>query len=313
MATARRAVRWFYAPGYDYGSGLPGIPEEVHGFVLNKPSRIRAGLLEAGVVRADAFEAPAAVNEADLARVHGPRLIRALHDPRGVAEAIEFPELALMPAGMAWQAVVQPQLLAAGGTYAALRAAAVDGAWAFNLSGGYHHARRDLSHGFCLINDVAVAVARLRAEGTRRRILIVDLDLHQGDGNATLFAADADVFTLSVHEDAIFPIPKARSDLDLGLPSYGGDADYLAAVDDALRQARARFQLELIVYVAGSDPYAEDPLGTLRVSKGALLVRDRRVAEFARELGCPLVALPAGGYSAESPAITAAGFAAMAG
>jgi acetoin utilization deacetylase AcuC-like enzyme len=306
------SVRWFHAPHYDYGAGLPGIPDEVHGFVLNKPTRIRAGLMEAGAVRVDAFEEPAAVTEADLARVHAPRLIRALHDARAVAAAIELPELAEMPSELVWQVVVAPQLLAAGGSYLALRAAAVDGAWAFNLSGGYHHARRDLSHGFCLINDVAVAVARLRAEGVRRRILIVDLDLHQGDGNATCFADDAEVFTVSVHEEAIFPVPKARSNLDVGLASYAGDDDYLAAVDGSLREARARFAPELIAYVAGSDPYTADPLGTLQVSRAGLLARDRRVAALARELGCPLVALPAGGYSPESAAITAAGFAAMA-
>ena len=305
------SVRWFHTSGYDYGAGLPGIPAEVHGFVLNKPSRIRAALLEAGAVKADAFEVPAAVTQADLARVHEPRLIRALGDPRAVAAAIELPELATMPAEVVRQVVVQPQFVAAGGTHAALRAAAADGAWAFNLSGGYHHARRDLSHGFCLINDVAIAVARLRAEGVKRRILIVDLDLHQGDGNATLFAGDPDVFTLSVHGEAIFPIPKAHSDLDVGLASYTDDADYLGAVNDALRQARAQFAPELIVYVAGSDPYEGDPLGTLQVSRSALVERDCRVAQLARELGCPVVALPAGGYSADSPAITAAGFAAM--
>ncbi len=192
-----------------------------------------------------------------------------------------------------------------------LRAAATR-EWAINLSGGYHHARRDLSHGFCLINDIAVGLARLRHEGTHRRVLIIDLDLHQGDGNATTFADDRDTYTISVHEEGIFPFPKARSDLDIGLRPDTGDADYLGAVEQALQHAQSRFTPEMIVYVAGSDPYTDDPLGSLQVTKSGLLARDQRVARFAREQQCPHVALPAGGYSSDSPSITAATFRAIA-
>jgi acetoin utilization deacetylase AcuC-like enzyme len=167
---------------------------------------------------------------------------------------------------------------------------------------------RDLSHGFCLINDVAIGLAKLRHEGLARRALIVDLDLHQGDGNATLFQDDPDVFTVSVHEEDIFPVPKMKSDLDIGLPALTGDADYLAAVDDALVHAEKHFDAEVVVYVAGSDPYVNDPLGNLEVSREGMLARDRRVASFAVRCGCPLVALPAGGYSLDSPSIGAAGF-----
>lgn len=304
-------VRWFYSEGYDYGGGLQGMPREVHGFVLRKPSEIRTELVASGVVDQSGFEAPEPVSEADLVLVHDAALIRDLHDPKAVATAIEFPELAFLPAELVWQAVVQPQLLATGGTCAALRAAAA-GEWAINLSGGYHHARRNLSHGFCLINDVAVAVDRLRRESVRKRILIFDLDLHQGDGNASFFANDQEVFTVSVHEEGIFPIPKLRSDIDVGLRSWAADDDYLGAVEAAMEQARERFDPEIIVYVAGSDPYEHDPLGSLQVSADAMRTRDERVARFARDRGCALVALPAGGYSNESPRITAAGFRAIA-
>ena len=304
-------MKWFYSQGYDYGGGLQGMPREVHGFVLRKPSEIRAALVASGVVGHAAFEAPEPIAEADLAFVHDAALIRNLHDPSAVARAIEFPELASMPTDLVLQAVVQPQLLAAGGTSAALRAAAA-GEWAINLSGGYHHARRNLSHGFCLINDVALAVDRLRREGVRKRILIFDLDLHQGDGNASFFASDDEVFTVSVHEEGIFPIPKLHSDIDLGLRSCAADDEYLAAVGEALEQTTRRFDPEIIVYVAGADPYERDPLGSLQVSADAMRKRDERVARFARERACALVALPAGGYSADSPRITAAGFRAIA-
>ncbi len=302
-------MQWFHDPGYDYGG--PGAPHEVHGFVLRKPSAIRDRLVADGVATAADFQPASEITERDLARVHTPRLITDLRRASAVAMAIEFSALAEMPDQLVWQFVVHPQVLAAGGTYAALRAA-TQGKWAINLSGGYHHARPDLSHGFCLINDIGVGLARLRHEGAHRRVLIIDLDLHQGDGNATIFAEDRDTYTISVHEENIFPIPKARSDLDIGLPSYTGDADYLAAVDDALRHARRHFTPEIIVYVAGSDPYKDDPLGSLQLTKPGLLARDQRIARFACEQRCPLVALPAGGYTNESPAITAATFRAIA-
>jgi acetoin utilization deacetylase AcuC-like enzyme len=142
--------------------------------------------------------------------------------------------------------------------------------------------------------------------------LIVDLDLHQGDGNASIFENADDVFTLSIHEEHLFPMPKMRGDLDIGLPAGTGDDEYLRHLDDALARVRARFEPKIIVYVAGSDPYEGDPLGSLQVSRQGLLERDRRVARFAVASRCPLVAVPAGGYSGESPSITAAGFQAIA-
>jgi acetoin utilization deacetylase AcuC-like enzyme len=304
-------MQWFYDPGFDYGGSAFGKTREVHGFVLRKPSEIRDHLVADGVAAASAFHPVPEAAQSDLARVHTPALIADLRRARAVATAIEFPELAAMSDVVAWQIVVHPQVLAAGGTCAALRAGA-QGEWSINLSGGYHHARRDLSHGFCLVNDIAVGLARLRHEGTHRRVLIIDLDLHQGDGNATIFADDRDTYTISVHEEGIFPIPKARSDLDIGLPSRTGDADYLAAVEDALQHARRQFTPEMVVYVAGSDPYKDDPLGSLQLTKPGLLARDQKVARFAREQRCPLVALPAGGYSTDSPSITAATFRALA-
>jgi len=304
-------MRWLYAPEYDYGRGVPGSPTEVHGFVLDKPSRIRRALIEAGVAGEDDFERPEPATEGDFQGLHSPRLLAELHDPEAIALAIEQPELAALPAEILWQAVVAPQLHAAGGTCVALAAAAA-GEWAANLSGGYHHARPSLSHGFCLVNDVALAVQRLRQGGARPRILIVDLDLHQGDGNASFFRRDPQVFTFSMHEEALFPIPKAESDLDVGLPSGTGDAIYLAALDEALARIDARFEPEIVVYVAGSDPYEGDPLGTLAVSAKALAERDRRVAVYAAARGCGLAAVTAGGYSPASPILSAAGFAEIA-
>lgn len=300
-------MRWFFSPVLDYGGGLSAVPEDVHGFILDKPSRIWRELLAAGIVGPEDGEAAPAVTAADLLRVHDERLVRDLGDPRAVARALELPVLAVLPPDLLARAVVGPQLAAAGATREALRVG-LGGGWACCLSGGYHHARRDLAHGFCLVNDVAVGLAALRQEGIRRRVLIVDLDLHQGDGNAAIFRDDPDVYTVSVHEEWIFPIPKERSDCDIGLWSYTGDADYLAAVDEALAHAARHFEPDAVVYVAGSDPYHRDPLGSLQVSREGLLERDRRVAAFAARAGCGLVVLPAGGYTPESPSLTAAGY-----
>lgn len=304
-------MQWFYDAGYDYGGGLPGSPEEIHGFLLRKPSAIRAHLLRDRVVAASALRRPQPVSEEELLQVHDTRVVANLKDGHAVAQAIEFPLVALLPQPLVWRAVVAPQLLAAGGTGEALHVAA-QGEWAINLSGGFHHARRDLSHGFCLVNDIALGVARLRQAGISRRILVFDLDLHQGDGTATFFASDPQIYTVSIHEEGIFPFPKAHSSFDIGLPPGTEDARYLREVRRALAHVQHHFQPELIVYVAGTDPYQEDSLGSLAVTEAGLLERDQTVAQYARDLGCPLVVLPAGGYSPRSPVIAAAGFRAIA-
>jgi hypothetical protein len=194
---------WFYEPGFDYGDGQVA---DVHGFVLDKPSRIRAGLVAAP----PDFVSPASLDMDDFRRFHDPAVLANLRDATAVARAVELDVLAEMPDEMVFEWVCKPQLLATAGTYSALRAAA-QGHWAANLSGGYHHARRTLSHGFCLVNDVAIGIARLRHEGVRRRTLIVDLDLHQGDGNATAFADDRDVDTLSVTSRISSPFPRCTA------------------------------------------------------------------------------------------------------
>jgi acetoin utilization deacetylase AcuC-like enzyme len=298
---------WLYDAGYDYGGGLPDSPRDMHGFLLRKPSEIRDALIRAGVVLPSAFHAPQIIAEEELLQVHDEIVIAGLHDAATVAQVIEVPEIAFLPHEFVWRAVVAPQLRATGGTCEALHAAA-HGEWAINLSGGFHHAHRNLSHGFCLVNDVALGIARLRRAGIHRRVLIFDLDLHQGDGNATMFADDPEVYTVSLHEEAIFPFPKAHSDLDIGLPSYVDDDTYLAYVKEALIHVDHHFRPELIIYLAGSDPYKDDPFGSLQLTESGLVARDKLVGEFARKRGCPLVALPAGGYSDKSPAITAAGF-----
>lgn len=301
-------MRWYYHPGYVYGRHFPGLPRTLHGFTRDRAARIHRALKKAGITD---FVAPDAVAEAAVAAVHTPQVVAGLHDARAVAEAVELDWLAHLPTFLVRRLVVAPQLRAAGGTVLALRAAA-DGAWTFNLSGGFHHARPDQSHGFCLINDVTIAVDQLRKAERRPPILILDLDLHQGDGNAAAFAGDREVFTVSMHEEAVFPFPKLASGLDVGLASGIGDSVYLRHLDRTLAALPERFTPAVVIYVAGTDPLEADPLGHLYLSPQGLVERDRRVARYVRAQGAGLVVLPAGGYSPESPACAAAGMLAMA-
>jgi acetoin utilization deacetylase AcuC-like enzyme len=305
-------MEWFYDHGYDYGRLLP--IHQVHGFILNKPSEIRRHLIQSHGVLAHSMRAPRAqdaLSDEDILRVHAPSVLAGLKRAKWVAQVVELVPLGWLPSSWVSAQVVTPQKIASAGTFAAMRVA-FGGGWACNLSGGFHHARPDLCHGFCLLNDVAAAVARLRGEGLRKRVLVLDLDLHQGDGNTAAFASDADTFTASLHQDSAFPHPKLVSDLDVSLPDGTDDAAYLAALDAALAQISTRFAPEVIVYIAGVDPFVDDPMSALRVSKPGLAERDARVARFAKASGCGLIALPAGGYCAHSPALHAQGFAQIA-
>jgi acetoin utilization deacetylase AcuC-like enzyme len=302
-------VKFFYSKRYDLGGGLP--LNDVHGFVLDRPTRTRDALVARHGVAEDAFVEASTVDVGALAAVHDTALVAALQRSAGIAAAVEMPLLRYAPDFLARRAVLLPQLAAAGGTRDAL-ALAADGGWAVNLSGGFHHARPARAHGFCLINDVALAIHALRARGVRPRIAIVDLDAHQGDGNAAAFAEDDDVFTLSVHEQGLFPHPKLTSSVDIGLDAGTDDDGFAAAVDAGLDALRKQVTPDVVIYVAGVDPHVNDPLSSLRVSAAGLVRRDARVARFAKDAGAGLVVVPAGGYTKASPLLSAAGMAAIA-
>lgn len=187
-----------------------------------------------------------------------------------------------------------------GATIAALEHAIATGGCGINLAGGTHHAFADHGEGFCCYNDAAVA-ARV-ALGRHRaiaRVLIVDLDVHQGNGTAAILQGDARVFTFSMHGAKNYPVRKERSDLDLELPDGTGDAEYLALLEHHLPRVIERFAPDALIYLAGADPYAGDRLGRLALSKAGLAARDRFVLETARERGLPIAIAMAGGYAHE--------------
>jgi acetoin utilization deacetylase AcuC-like enzyme len=199
--------------------------------------------------------------------------------------------------GFPWSpAMVERSRRSVGATLAACAAAREQGV-AVNLAGGTHHAFADRGQGYCVFNDVAVAARQMQEHAGRQvPVTIVDLDVHQGNGTAAIFARDGSVFTLSLHGASNFPFRKEASDLDIALPDGTGDGAYLEALDAALAQLRARFQPEFILYVAGADAHEGDRLGRLALTTQGMAQRDARVMAFARELGVPIAVTMAGGY-----------------
>jgi acetoin utilization deacetylase AcuC-like enzyme len=192
--------------------------------------------------------------------------------------------------------MVEAFWLAAGGSILAARLAMQDGI-GFNVGGGFHHAFPGHGEGFCAINDIAIAVRRLQADGRIKRAMVVDVDVHHGNGTAAVFADDPSVFTLSIHQFNNYPSEKPLSSLDIHLADGTGDAEYLHRLGNGYRAALAMFRPELLLYVAGADPYMEDQLGGLSLTLEGLVERDRLVIRTALTQGIPVAIVLAGGYA----------------
>ena len=199
--------------------------------------------------------------------------------------------------GLPWSEVlVERGLRSVGGTVAAAHRA-LDRGVGMNLGGGTHHAGHDFARGYCLFNDVVVALARLRAERLARRALVVDCDVHQGDGTAQLLGPDPEAFALSLHGARNYPFQRVPSDLDVDLPTGTGDEAYLVALEQALDVAVPRARADVAFYLAGADPWEDDRLGRLALTKAGLLARDRLVLARLHAAGLPVVVVLAGGYA----------------
>jgi acetoin utilization deacetylase AcuC-like enzyme len=199
--------------------------------------------------------------------------------------------------GLPWSDVlVERGRRSVGGTLSAARRALEHGI-GMNLGGGTHHAGRDFARGYCLFNDVAVTLARLRAEGLARRALVVDCDVHQGDGTAQILGPDPEAFTLSLHGARNYPFERIPSDLDVDLPSGTGDHEYLEALDGALDAAVPAAEADVAFYLAGADPWEGDRLGRLALTKAGLRERDERVLDRLLATDAAVVVVLAGGYA----------------
>ena len=203
--------------------------------------------------------------------------------------------------GFPWSpGLVERSRRSVGATIAASKAAMVDGV-SVNLAGGTHHAHADFGAGFCVFNDVAIAVEEIRNLG-KKSIAIIDCDVHQGDGTAKIFENDPQTLTISLHGAENFPFRKTKSDLDVPLPSGTSDTVYLNGLQSALK-VLTDFHPDMVFYIAGADPYEQDKLGHLKVSKEGLLLRDQIVLGTARECHAPVVIVMGGGYAAHIPDI----------
>ena len=231
--------------------------------------------------------------------------LEAAHDPVYVAAVMAArvsPEIERRIGFEVKAAVARRAVLSPGGTWLAAELAMQHG-YAANAAGGSHHALPDSGAGFCVFNDLAVAALRLLGEGNVQRILIVDLDVHQGDGTAVILAGREDVATLSIHAEKNFPVRKARSTVDVGLADGTGDDDYLAALAPALDGMIDRFRPGLILYQAGVDVHADDKLGRLALTDQGIKARDAMVAGRARRRGIPLASVMGGGYGDDVQAV----------
>ncbi|HEU4700349.1 MAG TPA: histone deacetylase [Gemmatimonadales bacterium] len=278
MLRAWSSARWSLA-----------LPPE-HRFPIEKYARVRDGVVARGLLPRSAIEEPERIERWALALVHTERYIEGLLD--GTLDAVEMRRI-----GFPWQ----PQLpersrRTAQATVEAARDALREGA-GINLAGGTHHAFADHGEGFCCFNDVALATRLLQREGLVRRVAVVDLDVHQGNGTASIFAGDPDVYTFSMHGANNFPFHKERSRRDVELPDRCGDAEYLALLDRHLDAVLDEAAPELVFYLAGADPYVEDRFGRLGMSIEGLRARDRRVLTRCRRRGLPVVLTLAGGYA----------------
>ena len=266
---------------------------EGHRFPVAKYAMLRDAVVAQGIVRADRVLDPPRVSDEALLLVHTAAYVRRFGD--GSLDAAELRRL-----GFPWSpGLVERSYRAVGGTVAAARHALEHGL-AMNLAGGTHHAFPDHGEGFCVFNDAAVAIRVLQREGAIRRAIVVDCDVHQGNGTAAIFARDPSAFTFSIHGARNFPFRKERGSLDVELPDGAGDDAFLAALELHVPHLLADFRPDLAVYLAGADPWREDRFGRLGMSKEGLAERDRLVLGLCREMGVPTAVAMAGGYARDT-------------
>ena len=272
-----------YHEKYDLNLGKHVFPSE-------KFRLIAAALRAQGIAGAEDFVTPQPAADEDLLRAHTAEWVGKMKN--GTLTASEVMKLEI-PYSVELRDAIW---LACGGSILAAQSALRDG-FGCNLGGGFHHAFPSHGEGFCAIHDVAVAIRRLQHDVAIRKALVVDTDVHDGNGTATIFAKDETVFTLSIHQENNYPAYKPPSDVDINMWDRADDEEYLGALIPAVEHALDRFQPDLVCYVGGADPFCEDQLGGLSLTKKGLMERDRKVFAEARRRGVPVMTTLAGGYA----------------
>jgi acetoin utilization deacetylase AcuC-like enzyme len=275
-------IAFAYSPKY-------GVDIGAHVFITAKYALTAKRLREECGVTPEQIIEPSLAPEADLQRALEPEYLEDMAELRRTPRT-EYSELPIT------REIINGAFLCAGGTLLAAREALERRGIGFHVGGGWHHAFPDHAEGFCYVNDLAVAILALKAEGRIRRALVVDCDLHQGNGTAVYFQDDPDVFTFSIHQERLYPF-KQRSDLDIGLDDGVGDAEYLQRLGSAIPRLYDEHKPDMVFYVAGADPYERDQLGSLQLTKDGLRQRDELVIAAAAERNIPLTITLAGGYA----------------
>jgi acetoin utilization deacetylase AcuC-like enzyme len=265
---------------------------EGHRFPMVKYSMLRQRVLKTAIAGPDELLVPRAVTDEEILRAHDPGYLR-----RVVTGGVPAKEMRRI--GFPWtKRMVERSRRASGGTVEACRTALEEG-FAANLAGGTHHAFADRGEGYCVFNDTPIAVRAMQAERLVERVVVIDADVHQGNGTAAILRRDPSVFTFSIHGAKNFPFHKEESDLDVALPDGADDTAYLEALEEGLEKALDAADAQLAIYLAGADPFAGDRLGRLAVGKEGLAERDRLVLEGCRERNIPVALTMAGGYARE--------------
>lgn len=261
-----------------------------HRFPMSKYALLRQRVVESGLFRPEELCVPHAATDEEILRAHDAGYLHRVCS--GTLSEAEVRRI-----GFPWSAgMVERSRRSSGATIECCRAALEDGI-AVNLAGGTHHAFHDAGEGFCVFNDSAIAARAMLAEGRARRVVILDCDVHQGNGTAAILRHDPAVFTFSIHGARNFPLRKEESDLDVELPDGTEDAEYLEALERGLQLALERARADFAIYLAGADPFREDRLGRMKLSKEGLAERDRMVFRYCRGWGLPVAVTMAGGYA----------------
>ncbi|MFW6131250.1 MAG: histone deacetylase [Candidatus Aminicenantaceae bacterium] len=260
-----------------------------HVFPVEKYRIIYEKLIQMGIKKEN-FISPEPVNDEDLFLVHSPKYIKKLK-----TGSLSHSEIMTLEMSYS-QEIKKFAWLFTGGTIRTVEIALEEG-MSVHIGGGFHHGFPDHGEGFCMLNDTAVALEKIKKANRIQKAMIVDCDVHQGNGNAYIFAAKDDIFTFSIHQMDLYPAEKPSSSLDIGLWSGDGDKQYLSAMRSHFPGLYEQFQPDLVLYLAGADPYEKDQLGGLNLTEKGLLERDRLVIEEARKRRLPLAILLAGGYA----------------
>ncbi len=267
------------------------LPED-HRFPMVKYSLLRERVARDGICGPGDLRTPRAVTDGEILRAHAPDYLE-----RVVSGTLTKKEVRRI--GFPWsERMVERSRRASGGTLGACLAALEEG-FAANLAGGTHHAFSDKGEGYCVFNDSAIAARAVQAAGLAERVVVIDTDVHQGNGTARILHRDPTVFTFSIHGAKNFPFDKEESDLDAPLPDGADDTAFLAALERELKTALDAADADLAIYLAGADPFEGDRLGRLCVTKAGLAERDRIVLEACKERGIPAAITMAGGYARE--------------